>query len=129
MQQQSTFQPPTVTQSPRPSRPSGPASGGPASLPISYGHKPSTENVGHTIVDRASGLSMPSVIGYATASLIFLFGAGGTLFSDMPGEIGVYIAVSVDPYLGKDETLRMQIWFSKCFAVRNSRGNIRRPIA
>ena len=100
MQQQSTFQPPTVTQSPRPSRPSGPASGGPASLPISYGHKPSTENVGHAIVDRASGVSIPSVIGYATASLIFLFGAGGTLFSDMPGEVkkamlGGYMAGSV----------------------------------
>ena len=59
-----------------------------------------TSNVGHALADRADGVCPPALLGYATAGLIMLFGAGGTLFSDIPGEIkkglvGGYAAGSV----------------------------------
>ena len=59
-----------------------------------------TSDVGHALADRADGVCPPALLGYATAGLIMLFGAGGTLFSDIPGEIkkglvGGYAAGSV----------------------------------
>ena len=57
-------------------------------------------DVGRALVDRADGVSMPALLGYLTSCVIFLFGAVGTLFSDMPGEIkkgmfGGYAAGSI----------------------------------
>ena len=102
MQQPPTFPPSSQTttagQAPRPN---GPTSGGPAAKNQTHFVKPvNTSAVGHALADRAEGVSPPALLGYATAGLIMLFGAGGTLFSDLPGEIkkglvGGYAAGSV----------------------------------
>ena len=102
VQQPLPFPPnPMPTNAVQPPRPSGPASGGPVGTHgsvLSQGY--STSQMGHAIADRADGVSMPAMIGYVTAGLILIFGAGGTLFSDLPGPvkkgvIGGYAAGSV----------------------------------
>ena len=57
-------------------------------------------DVGRSLSERMDGVSPPAFLGYATAGLIMLFGAGGTLFTDLPGEVkkhllGGYAAGSV----------------------------------
>ena len=59
-----------------------------------------TSDVGHALADRVDGFCPPALLGFATAGLIMLIGAGATLFSDIPGEIkkglvGGYAAGSV----------------------------------
>ena len=62
-------------------------------------------NVGHAIADKAVGVCMPAILGYSFGVLVFVFGAGGTLFSDLPGELkrtmfGTQAAVAVGFVLG-----------------------------
>ena len=59
------------------------ASGGPASIPQPV----APNNLGQTLVDRPEGVCTPALLGYFTAAAIALFGAVGTLFSDLPGDI------------------------------------------
>ena len=85
--------PPTFPAKPVP-RPYGPASGGPAS--VQHGSN-TTEAVAQVAdIGRAmaadTGISTPALLGYATSGLVLLFGAGGMLFSDMPGELKKQLA-------------------------------------
>jgi len=90
--------PPTISATPTP-RPRGAASGGPAS--VAYGREAVVQvaDVGRAMA-ADTGISPPALLGYVTSGLVLLFGAGGILFSDMPGEVkrqlaAGYAAVSV----------------------------------
>ena len=75
-------------------RPNGAASGGPASLQYGSHTTESVTQVAH--IGRAmaadTGISTPALLGYITSGLVLVFGAGGMVFSDMPGELKKQLA-------------------------------------
>jgi len=80
-----TFPPTSIT------RPIGPASGGPASDPYGREAVAQLADIGRDMA-ADTGVSPPALLGYVTSGLVLLFGAGGMLFSDMPGEVKKQLA-------------------------------------